>query len=468
MVQRREIGTPVGPSPAADPAAVRLVYEYVASATVWLLVGTAAGLLASLKLNWPDVLALPWLSFGRLRAIHTNVVFWGWSTIALAGLALYVVSRTSRVPLWHPELSRIALWLWNGVALGAVLTLAAGITRGPQEYRELVLPLALMLAAGVLLNLVVIYRTIASRAVREIYVSNWYITGAFCWITVLVTVAWWGAPLATGLPNVIVQGYYMHNGVGMWFTQIALGLSYYAIPRLLGRPVYSYALGVLAFWTNLLFYPLIGSHHFLWSPIPWWLQTVAIMFSAGMMIPVLAGGGNLLLTFRGTRNFVGRSYALPFLFAGISAYVLVSLQGTLEAFRNANVYWHFTNFTVGHSHLSMYGFIAFVIWGTVYGLMPRLTGSQPNVLVVGIHFWLALVGYGIYVVAISTAGVLQGFDWVAGKPFIDSVVAAEPLWLWRSIGGSFMVGSHLCFAWNVWQMRPTAAQQEAAQRRSAA
>ena len=316
------------------------------------------------------------------------------------------------------------------------------------------LPLAVLLAGGVLLNGLVIYRTIATRGVREIYVSNWYILGAFCWVTVLAVVGWWGGGLATGLPNMVVQGYYMHNGVGMWFTQVALGLSYYAIPRLLGRPVYSYALGVLAFWTNLLFYPLIGAHHFVWSPVPWWLQTVAIMFSAGMMIPVLAGGGNLLLTFRGTRDLVGRSYALPFLLAGIVAYVLVSLQGTLEAFRSANVYWHFTNFTIGHSHLAMYGFIAFVIWGAVYGLMPRLTGSQPDVLVVGIHFWLALVGYGIYVVAISVAGVLQGFDWVAGKPFIDSVAAAEPLWLWRSIGGSFMVASHLCFAWNVWQMRP--------------
>ena len=130
------------------------------------------------------------------------------------------------------------------------------------------------------------------------------------------------------------------------------------------------------------------------------------------------------------------------------------MQGTIEAFRTANVYWHFTNFTVGHSHLAMYGFIAFVIWGSAYGLLPRLTGAEPDVIVVGIHFWLALVGYGIYVVAISVAGVLQGFAWVAGKPFLDSVVAAQPLWLWRTVGGLLMVASHLCFAWNVWRMRP--------------
>src|SRR5215831_8738073 len=179
MVQKRGFGAPVGPSPVADPAAVRLAYEYVACSTVWLLVGTAAGLLAALKLNWPDLLAVPWLSFGRLRAIHTNVVFWGWSTIALTGMALYVVSRTARAPLWHPGLSRLALWIWNAVALGAVLTLAAGITRGPQEYREMVLPLGAALAVGVVLNGVVMYRTLATRRVREIYISNWYILGGF-------------------------------------------------------------------------------------------------------------------------------------------------------------------------------------------------------------------------------------------------------------------------------------------------
>src|SRR5262249_61200549 len=146
--------------------------------------------------------------------------------------------------------------------------------------------------------------------------------------TILVVTAWWPAPLATGLPNVIVQGWYMHNGVGMWFTQIALGLSYYTIPRLLGRPVYSYSLGVLAFWTNLLFYPLIGAHHFIWAPVPWWVQTVAILFSAGMMVPVLAGGGNLLLTFRGTRDLVGQSYALPFLLAGARAHIPGSVHCT--------------------------------------------------------------------------------------------------------------------------------------------
>src|SRR5208337_1059641 len=212
----------------------------------------------------------------------------------------------------------------------------------------------------------------------------------------------------------------MHTAVGMWFGMLSLGIAYYAIPRILGRPIYSYALGVLGFWTNILFYTLIGAHHFIFSPVPWWLQTTAILF----------------------------------IVAGIVAYVLVSTQGTIEAFRTSNIYWHFTNFTVGHSHFAMYGFVAFVIWGAAYGLVPRLTGAEPNPILVGIHFWLALVGYGIYVVSISIAGVLQGFSWVAGEAFIKSVEAAEPMWLWRTAGGVLMVASHLVFIVNLWAMRP--------------
>jgi cytochrome c oxidase cbb3-type subunit 1 len=453
VVQRRGVDPTLRASVTADPATVRVTFEYMACATLWLLVGTTAGLLDALKLNWPDVLAVPWLSFGRIRPIHTNTVFWGWSSMGLVGLALYVVARTSRAPLWSPTLSRLALGLWNLAVIAGLVTLATGVTRGPQEYREWIWPVAILFAAGLVLNGFNAYRTVAARSIPEVYVSNWYILGAFCFLTILFTTGY--VPLYQhGIGNVVIQGYYMHTGVGMWFGMLSLGIAYYAIPRLVGRPIYSYALGVLGFWTNILFYTLIGGHHFIFSPIPWWLQTTAILFSVGMMVPVWAGGCNLLLTFRGSSAVLRRSYAAPFLLAGIVAYVLVSTQGTLEAFRTTNIYWHFTNFTVGHSHLAMYGFVAFVIWGAAYGLIPRLTGAEPNPITVGIHFWLALVGYAIYVVSISIAGVLQGLSWVAGEAFIRSVQAAEPMWLWRTVGGLLMVLSHLLFALNLWFMRP--------------
>src|SRR5262249_21849013 len=182
--------------------------------------------------------------------------------------------------------------------------------------------------------------------------------------------------------------------------------------------------------------------------------STAILFSVGMMVPVWAGTGNLLLTFKGGIGSVRRSYALPFIVTGLIGYGLSSTQGTIEAFRTANIYLHFTNFTVGHSHAAMYGVIAFTAWGGFYGLMPRPTGREPSPLAVGVHFWLALVGILTYVIAISVAGILQGLAWVAGQSFIASVIAAEPMWLWRTIGGFLMVGSHVVFAANVWAMRP--------------
>jgi len=464
MVLRRSPDPELRVSPVVSPIVVRVTYAYLLSATFWLLVGTAFGLIAALKLNWPDFLAVPWLSFGRIRLIHTNTLFWGWSSMALVGLALYVVPRTSRTPLWRPRLSLVALGLWHLAVLLGVVTLAAGVTRGPQEYREWVWPVALLFWAGMVLNGVNVYQTIARRRVDAIYISNWYILGGFVWTGILYTTGYLGF-YQQGLGNTIIQGYYMHTGVGMWFTQLALGITYYALPRQLNRPIYSYALGVLGFWTNMVFYTVIGTHHFIFSPVPWWLQTTAILFSVGMMVPVWSGTGNFLLTFRGAPRAVSRSYTLPFMLTGVIGYAVASTQGTLEAFKTANIYWHFTNFTVGHSHIAMYGFVTFLIWGAVYGLLPRLTGREPPLVGVGIHFWLALIGIVIYVLSITVAGVLQGFAWVAEQSFIASVAAAAPMWLWRTIGGLLMVGSHVVFAINLWAMRsrPTPVEQAAAE-----
>ena len=333
------------------------------------------------------------------------------------------------------------------------MTLSLGISRGPQEYREWIWPIALLYGTGLVLNAWVFIGTVARRRIREIYISNWYILGAICWLAILFTISY--LPFYQGgIGNIVIQGYYMHTVVGLWFTPLALGITYYALPRMLGKPIYSYALGVLGFWTNLLFYTLIGAHHFIFSPVAWWLQTVAILFSVGMMVPVWSGFGNFFLTARGSWHKVRRSYALVFLLIGIWGYALASSQGTIEAFRSANIYWHFTNFTVGHSHLAMYGFIAFVIWGAIYGLVPKITGVSPRRSFVALHFWLAFLGGSLYIVAISIAGILQGISWVAGEAFIESVHAAAPLWLWRTVGGLMMVASHIVFLVNLWQMQP--------------
>ena len=440
-----------------DPALVRLIYQYLAWAAFWLVAASAVGLVLSLKLNDSDFLNSPFTVFGRLRPVHTNTLFWGWTSLAMVGLCLFVVPRTSRTPLYSLKLARISLWLWNTAVLAGWVALALGVNNGDQEYREYVWPIQLLFVAGMLIQLYNFFRTIERRQIQEIYISNWYIVAAMIWTSTLVTVAYlpW---YQHGLAQTNIQGYYMHQGVGMWFTPVVLGLTYYFLPRFLNRPIYSYSLGVLAFWTQLAFYTLIGAHHFIFSAIPWWIQTTAIVFSVGMMVPVWAGTGNFLLTMRGKWRTIGRSYSVPFILAGVICYGVASSQGTVEAFRTTNILWHLTNFTVGHSHFTMYGFVAFLIWGGVYGLLPRLTGREPSILAVGVHFWFALIGMTIMVVALSIGGTVQGLAWLHLQPFIDSVVALGPYWLWRSVGGSLMFLGHVVFAYNLYRMRPAPGQ----------
>ena len=430
---------------------VALFSAFTISATLWLLLTTAIGLLLSFKFTYPDLATNALLSFGRLRAIHTNGTFYGWASVALTGLALYVAARSSGVPLQQKRLAWAALWSYNIAATLGTITLDLGISNGSQEYREWVWWVADFFLLAVVLSGVVVVATVMARREREIYIANWYTIGGFIFTTILAITA--AIPVYQyGLGQVAVQGFYMHNAVGMWFTFLALGVTYYALPKLLNRPIYSYALGVLGFWTNLVFYPVIGAHHYEFSPLPWWFQTLAIVFSVGMLVPVWAGSGNFWLTMRGRWATVRRSYALPFFFVGVLYYFLGSTQGTIEALRSLQAIWHLTNFTVGHSHLTMYGFITFIAWGGIYGLLPMATGKSPSLLLVGIHFWLAFLGVTIYVIVLSIAGTVQGLTWANGDPFIASVEAAQPYWSGRAVSGTMMLLAHVFFAYNVWRM----------------
>jgi cytochrome c oxidase cbb3-type subunit I len=459
------VGIPVFVAAAGiDPRFARLVHRYVLSGAIWLLLGTAAGLLDAFRFNFPDMLEHPWLSFGRIRPVHTSMVLWGWASLALVGISHYVVPRSCKTNLHSLFASRLALWLWNlGLALGAI-ALCLGQNNGNQEYREfplyfrlmgVPLPVVPLLACAAILWAWNFYKTIANRNVHQIYISNWFMLGATLFLVTLVVIGWMPG-FNSGIGQPIIQGWFMHNGVGMWFTPLAVGATYYTLPKLLNKPIYSYALGVLGFWTHLIFYTLIGTHHYIFSPLPSWLQTTSIIFSTAMMVPVWASTGNFLLTMRGERSAIRISYSLPFMVVGAIGYGLASVQGTSESFKQTNDIWHFTHFTVGHSHLAMVGFVSFLTWGSIYGLMPRITGKEPNVELVGVHFWLAFIGLALMFVSLTIGGHATGQSWIAGMPFMDSVRDMAPYWVWRSVGGTFMAISHVVFAWNLWYMRPGA------------
>ena len=439
------------PQNYVSPQLAELILYFLSFSVMWLLVGTSVGEYLGIKFVAPDADHVSWLSFGRLRPVHTNLVFWGWASFAMVGLAYYVIPRVSNVGIFSLKLGWYALILMNAAVILGTISLMAGINNAGGEYREYIWPVMALFAAGIALTLYNFLKTIAMRKTKEIYVSNWYIVSAVMYVIVILLVAYlpfW----QHGLAETIIQGYYMHQGVGMWFMFLTLGLMYYFLPQQLNKPIYSYSLGILAFWTQILFYTLIGSHHFIFSAIPWWMQTVAIVASVGMVIPVVAGTTNFLLTFNGAWYQLKTSYTLPFYLIGILFYFSGSLQGTAEAFRFTNLIWHFTDFTVAHSHMTMYGIITFMLWAFIYTLVPRLTGKEPPKFWVGIHFWLALIGLMFYIVSLMIGSTEKGLMWMAKKPFIESVVLMAPYWLWRAIGGTMMWISHFVFAYNFYKM----------------
>lgn len=437
--------------PNIDPALAKLILWFFGCAIFWLLFGTTVGEYLGIKFVAPDADHISWLSFGRLRPVHTNAVFWGWASLAMLGLGYYIVPRVSNIHLYSIKMGWWTLWLINLTVVLGSLCLMSGINNAGGEYREYIWPVMLLFGVALFLTLVNFLKTIARRTTREIYIANWYIVAAVIFAIVISLVAYipfW----QDGLGETITQGYYMHQGVGMWFMLFTLGIVYYFLPQQLNKPIYSYSLGILAFWTQILFYTVIGTHHFIFSAIPWWLQTVAIIGSMGMVIPVVAGSTNFIMTFKGAWYKISSSYTLPFFLVGIIFYFTGSLQGTAEAFRSTNLIWHFTDFTVAHSHLTMYGIICFFVWAGIYALVPRLTGKEAPQITIGAHFWLALIGLMFYTIPLMYGGTLKGLMWMQNKPFIGSVIMMAPYWLWRAIGGSLMWLSHLFFAYNFYKM----------------
>jgi len=455
---KTKVGIPVFIAAAGtDPRFARLVHRYLLSAVFWLLAGSAVGLFVALRLVDPELLGGHELLFhGLVRPVHTLTVLFGWASLALVGMALYVVPKSSMVTLTTGEMrvANVALWLWNsGLVIGAI-ALLLGFSTG-RAYREVPWWAIVFIAAADLLLFGLFWRVIARRAVKGIYISCWFILAASFWIAVVLVVGY--MPLfRKGLASTIIEGYYIHNVVGMWFTPLAVGLTYYTLPKLLNKPIYSYGLGVLGFFTHLLFYTVIGTHHFIFTPLPDWIETVGVVFSVAMIVPVWASTGNFLLTMRGEKTAISLSYSLPFILVGVIAYGLVSLQGSFESLRSVQENWHFTHYTVGHAHGALYLFVSFLLWGSLYGLVPRITGREPEPTMVGAHFWLGLAGMLIYAIALWIGGDKQGAAWVDQLPFMESVRRVIPYMVWRAVGGIFLLAAHVIFAINLFKMRPGA------------
>ncbi len=424
---------------------------FIISSIVFFVITTLVGLLVALKFIWPELMGnVEWLTFGRLRPLHTNGVLFGWLLAADMGICFYIVPRLCGVPLWSEKLGLATVALFDLVVLGAVVTLLAGANQG-LEYAEL----PFVLDVGVVVAWVMfglnIFATIAVRRHRRIYVSLWYIMGAIIWTAFVYITGNFTVLFTTGIDQANLNWFYVHNAVGLIFTPLGLAIAYYFIPKAARRPLYSHKLSMVGFWSISFIYVWTGAHHMIHGPISQWLQTVAILFSVMLMIPVWTVVWNFYGTVAGFWDRVREEPILKFLMAGTTFYVLTCFQGPMHSLRTVNAIVSKTDWIVGHAHMAVLGaFSFFAIAGCLYAV-PRIMGKKlHSTSLANTTFWLMLVGGLLYFVSLWIGGFTQGLQWNdASIPFIDTVIYQRPYWMVRILGGLLIFIGVVFFFFNM-------------------
>ncbi|MEO7853332.1 MAG: cbb3-type cytochrome c oxidase subunit I [Rubrivivax sp.] len=431
----------------ADASTGPLVFFFFCCAIVWLLVASAAGLTASIKLHDPDWLTQQaWLTFGRIRTIHLNAVAYGWAPMAGLGVALFIIPRLLKTPLLGARYAFVGAVLWNAALIAGLGSVGAGIGDG-LEWLEIPWQIGTLFALGGALIALPLVFTLVNRKVDHLYVSVWYMACALFWLPVLFVVAKFPG-VHVGVEQATMNWWFGHNVLGLFYTPLALASVYYFLPKVIGRPIQSYNLSLLGFWGLAFFYGQVGGHHLIGGPVPGWMITLSIVQSMMMIIPVAAFTVNQFQTLQGHLPALRYSPTLRFIGVGGLMYTASSVQGSLEALRSVNVVTHFTHYTVAHAHLGLYGFVSMVFFGAMYFVMPRITAREwPFPWLISLHFWLVSVGLAVYFTSLTIGGWLQGVTMLdAAKPFMDSVAVTLPYLKGRSIGGAMMVLGHLVFA----------------------
>jgi cytochrome c oxidase cbb3-type subunit I len=437
----------------ADQSTSLVVGICLTLAVIWLLFASVAGLISSIKLHEPDWLTqYDWLTFGRIRPIHLNLVAYGWCSLAGIGVSLWLIPRLLKTHLVGVKYAIAGGALWTlGVFLGAV-SIALGYSDG-LEWLEFPWQIDVLLVIGGGLVGLPLWLTLLKRKVKHLYVSVWYIAAGLLWFPVLFLIA--NIPyLHFGVEQATMNWWFGHNVLGLWFTPIGLASAYYLIPKILGKPIYSYNLSLLGFWSLAFFYSQVGGHHLIGGPVPSWLITMSIVQSVMMIIPVFAVTVNLHMTVLGNFKALVHSPTLRFIVLGTMLYTAASIQGSVEALRSVNTITHFTHFTVAHAHLGLYGFFSMVMFGAIYFIMPRVMNWEwPYPNLISLHFWLVFIGFLVYFVWLSIGGWLQGLAMLnPDEPFMKSVAITLPYLEARSIGGALMTIGHFIFAFHFFAM----------------
>ncbi|MBC3884866.1 cytochrome-c oxidase, cbb3-type subunit I [Undibacterium griseum] len=444
----------------------RVVRQFSVMAVVWGIVGMLVGVVIATQLAWPEFLTgIPWLSYGRLRPLHTNAVIFAFGGCALMATSYYVVQRTSNVRLFSDGLAEFTFWGWQLVIVAAAISLPLGYTQG-KEYAELEWPIDLLIAVVWVAYAIVFFGTLAKRKVEHIYVANWFYGAFIIAVAVLHIVNSAALPVSfmksysaySGVQDAMVQWWYGHNAVGFFLTAGFLGMMYYFIPKQIERPVYSYRLSIVHFWALIFTYMWAGPHHLHYTALPDWAQSIGMLFSLILLAPSWGGMVNGIMTLSGAWSKLRSDPILRFLIVSLSFYGMSTFEGPMMAIKTVNALSHYTDWTIGHVHSGALGWVGFITIGSLYYLIPRLFGQTQmySKRLIEVHFWVATIGVVLYIASMWIAGVMQGLMWRAVNEdgtltytFVESVKATFPYYVIRMTGGVMYLTGMIIMAYNV-------------------
>ncbi|WP_300616773.1 cytochrome-c oxidase, cbb3-type subunit I [Dokdonella sp.] len=446
----------------------KVVRQFTIATIVWGVVGMAVGLFIAAQLAWPALnFDIPWLTYSRLRPLHTNAVIFAFGGCGLFATSYYVVQRTCQVRLFCDKAAAFTFWGWQLVIVLAAITLPLGLTQS-KEYAELIWPIDILIAAVWITYAVVFFGTIVKRRVKHIYVANWFFGAYILTVAVLhivnnlaLPVSWTESyPIYSGAVDAMVQWWYGHNAVGFFLTAGFLGIMYYYVPKQAERPIYSYRLSVVHFWALISVYMWAGPHHLHYTALPDRAQSLGMVFSLILLAPSWGGMINGIMTLSGAWQKLRDDPILKFLIVSLSFYGMSTFEGPMMSIKTVNSLSHYTDWTIGHVHAGALGWVAFITIGAVYNMLPRLFGAERmySIKAIDLHFWIATIGIVLYIAAMWIAGVMQGLMWRATNPdgtltytFIESLRETYPYYVTRVVGGLMFLAGMLIMVWNAWK-----------------
>ncbi len=446
----------------------RIAAWFLAATLIWGVIGMLVGVLAALQLAfWPANGGVSFLTFGRIRPIHTDAMIFAFAGNAFFSGMYFSLQRLCKVRLWSDLLSRIHFWGWQFIILAAALTLALGYTQG-KEYAEMEWPLDILIAVIWIVMTINVFGTLATRRVKHLYVAIWFFVASILTIAMLHVVNALAMPVSflksysiyAGVQDALVQWWYGHNAVGFLLTTPFLGLMYYFVPKSVNKPVYSYRLSILHFWSLIFIYIWAGPHHLLYTSLPEWAQSLGMVFSLMLIAPSWGGMINGLLTMRGAWNRVRDEPILKFFVLALTFYGMSTLEGPLLSIKSVNLISHYTDWTIAHVHSGALGWVGGFVFAMFYFMVPKIWGKPLySKSMANSHFWIATIGILLYISSMYAAGITQALMWFATNEdgllkypqFIETVLALKPLYWTRMVGGTlYLVGALMC-CYNLWK-----------------